>query len=74
VGPVRGDAHAAGLRFRLRDIGGKRSIRVVYRGSVPDQFKVGRDVVATGTLKSGRLASNSITTKCPSKYSSRQDR
>ena len=44
VGPVRGDAHAGGLRFRLKDISGrsKASVQVLYTGSVPDLFKVGR--------------------------------
>ena len=43
VGPVTGDARADGLRFKLRDIQGDRDVPVVYTGSVPDLFKVGRE-------------------------------
>jgi cytochrome c-type biogenesis protein CcmE len=73
VGPVTGDAHAGGMRFRLRDIrgGGRETVTVVYRGSVPDQFKVGRDLVVDGSLRSGSFVAvpGSMVTKCPSKYS-----
>ena len=70
VGPVRGDAHArGGLRFALRDIDGKsRTVPVVFHGSVPDLFKVGRHVNVTGTYAGGRVAATELTTKCPSKY------
>ncbi len=70
VGPVTGDAHSAGgLRFSLRDIGKSGpTVPVVYRGSVPDMFKVGRDVNATGKLEGGTLVATAMTTKCPSKY------
>jgi cytochrome c-type biogenesis protein CcmE len=72
VGPVRGDAHAGGLHFRLRDVGGtsKASVRVRYTGSVPDLFKVGRQIVLDGRLRVGTFVSEpgSMITKCPSKY------
>lgn len=70
VGPVTGDAHAGGLRFRVRDIGGKTSVPVVYAGSVPDLFKVGRHVVVDGRLRDGSFVAvpNTLITKCPSKY------
>jgi cytochrome c-type biogenesis protein CcmE len=68
-----GDAHsAAGMRFRLRDVTGNRGTRadVVYHGTVPDLFKVGREVVVTGSLQNGTFVANdgSLSTKCPSKY------
>jgi cytochrome c-type biogenesis protein CcmE len=69
VGPVRGDAHVDGLRFGLRDVKGAATIAVVYRGSVPDLFRKGRDVVVTGELRSGVFVADSLSTKCPSKYS-----
>src|SRR3970282_1550024 len=52
VDPVTGDAHAGGLRFRLKDIGSKSKARVTvrYTGSVPDLFKVGRHIVIDGRL------------------------
>jgi cytochrome c-type biogenesis protein CcmE len=72
VGPVTGDAHATGMRFRLKDIGGGSAQRVPvsYRGSVPDLFKVGRHVVVEGTLQNGVFVAKpgSLVTKCPSKY------
>ena len=72
VGPVRGDAHAAGLRFRLRDIAGASSVRVPirYTGSVPDLFKVGRHIVVSGRVQNGVFVAEpgSMITKCPSKY------
>ena len=76
VGPVRGDAHAGGLRFRLKDISGrsKASVQVLYTGSVPDLFKVGRHVVVDGELQRGTFVAQpgSLITKCPSKYAPKQ--
>ncbi len=76
VGPVTGDAHAGGLRFKLRDIGdGSRATVVVrYTGSVPDLFKVGRHVVVDGRLLRGTFVAEpgSMITKCPSKYAPKQ--
>ena len=74
VGPVHGAGYSsAGLRFAVADIGAKQatSVRVVYRGSVPDLFKVGRDVVVDGTYRNGLFVAkrNTLVTKCPSKYS-----
>ena len=72
VGPVTGDAHAGGLRFELRDIGGqsRTSVPVRYSGSVPDLFKVGRHIVVDGRLRNGMFVAEpgSMITKCPSKY------
>lgn len=70
LSPLRGDAHEAGLRFRLRDINGTGSVQVVYTGSVPDLFAVGRDVSVRGKLQNGLFVAerNSLVTKCPSKY------
>jgi cytochrome c-type biogenesis protein CcmE len=72
VGPVRGDAHGAGLRFRLRDISGdsKASVKVLYTGSVPDLFRTGRHIVVDGELRNGAFVAEpgSMITKCPSKY------
>jgi cytochrome c-type biogenesis protein CcmE len=70
VGPIRGDAAGAGLRFRLRDIGGRATVPVVYRGSVPDLFAAGRHVFLSGELRDGVFvgAPGSLVTKCPSKY------
>jgi cytochrome c-type biogenesis protein CcmE len=71
VGPVTGDAHQGGLRFELRDIKGTKTVPVVYLGSVPDLFKVGREVMLKGELAHGTFVAekDSLVTKCPSKYS-----
>ncbi|HEX6663209.1 MAG TPA: cytochrome c maturation protein CcmE [Gaiellaceae bacterium] len=70
VGRTSGDAHAAGLRFTLRDVNGIATVPVVYKGSVPDLFRSGRDVVVDGKLTGGVFVAvpNTLVTKCPSKY------
>ena len=69
-GPVTGDAKTdSGLRFALHNIKGESPVvPIVYRGSVPDLFKVGRDVNLTGHLEGGSFVADQMTTKCPSKY------
>jgi cytochrome c-type biogenesis protein CcmE len=74
VGPVHGSGYSSrGLRFAVSDIGGAAStaVPVVYRGSVPDLFKVGRHVVVDGRYRSGVFVArrDTLVTKCPSKYS-----
>jgi cytochrome c-type biogenesis protein CcmE len=75
VGPVTGDAHSqGGLRFMIRDIetsksGKPATVAVVFHGTVPDMFKAGRDVNASGKLERGSFVADGLTTKCPSKYS-----
>ncbi|HMI29005.1 MAG TPA: cytochrome c maturation protein CcmE [Gaiellaceae bacterium] len=70
VGKPAGDAHAGGLRFLLRDRHAMASVPVVYKGSVPDLFKTGREVVVDGRLRNGVFVAvpNTLVTKCPSKY------
>ena len=75
VGPVTGDPHAGGMRFRLRDIQGssRDRVTVLYRGSVPDQFKVDRELVVEGQLRNGTFVAEpgTMVTKCPSKYTAK---
>ena len=70
LGPVSGDSHEGGLHFRLKDIDGKATVAVVYTGSKPDLFRVGRHVYLKGTLENGTFVGqrDSLVTKCPSKY------
>jgi cytochrome c-type biogenesis protein CcmE len=70
VGPREGDPRGAGLRFNVRDIEGTATVPVVYKGSVPDLFKVGREVYMKGQLVDGVFVAtkDSLVTKCPSKY------
>jgi cytochrome c-type biogenesis protein CcmE len=73
IGPLKGDSHQPkGLQFKLHNINGTSpTIPVVYHGSVPDLFKVGRDVNLTGTMKGEAFVATALTTKCPSKYTSK---
>jgi cytochrome c-type biogenesis protein CcmE len=70
VGKPTGDGHQQALRFTIRDRDGTATVPVVYRGSVPDLFKTGREVVVDGRLVDGTLRAvpGSLVTKCPSKY------
>jgi cytochrome c-type biogenesis protein CcmE len=45
-------------------------VSVTYRGTVPDLYDVGREVVVTGAMTNGTFAAenDSLSTKCPSKY------
>ncbi len=67
----RGDLHL----FRVREREGSASVPVTYRGSVPDPFREGREVIVTvrrdasGTFVGEK---DSLITKCPSKFESKQ--
>ena len=67
-----GDPHSPrGMRFVLRNVtGGSVRATVLYHGTVPDPYRVGREVVVTGRLRNGVFVAQngSLTTKCPSKY------
>ena len=56
--------------FRLRDPKGTATVRVRYADSLPDQFKVGRDLQVKGRLVNGVFVGEpgTMVTKCPSKY------
>jgi cytochrome c-type biogenesis protein CcmE len=68
VGPVQRQGQT--YRFGLRDVKGTATVRVVYTGSVSDQFRIGRDVYLRGRLDHGVFVGekDSLVTKCPSKY------
>jgi cytochrome c-type biogenesis protein CcmE len=64
-----GDAHAQGLRFRVRDRSGTESVVVLYKGDVPDLFRSGREISVDGRLRNGVFRGvYPLVTKCPSKY------
>jgi cytochrome c-type biogenesis protein CcmE len=69
-GPITGDPHAGGMHFTLEDFDGPETVKVVYTGSKPDLFAVGRHVYLRGTLSGGTFVGkeDSLVTKCPSKY------
>jgi cytochrome c-type biogenesis protein CcmE len=71
VGPITGDPYAAsGQRFRMQDIGGRKSVQVLYRGDEGPLFKTGNPILVTGKLSGGVFVAqrDSMLTKCPSKY------
>ena len=56
--------------FRVRDRNGHTSVPVRYRGSVPDPFKEGREIVVD-VRKQGSVfvgERDTLVTKCPSKF------
>jgi cytochrome c-type biogenesis protein CcmE len=60
-----------GLRFTVLDKADPaKKVVVQYRGQVPDQFKVGREVVVTGKLQDGvfQAKNDSLLALCPSKF------
>jgi cytochrome c-type biogenesis protein CcmE len=75
VGRVSGDPRQGGLRFRVRDVEGTAAVPVVYRGSVPDMFRTGRDISLRGELQNGTFVAvpGTMKTKCPSKYSAKKE-
>jgi cytochrome c-type biogenesis protein CcmE len=61
----------AGLRFVVKDKKyPAKTVDVLYRGTVPDTFRAGREVVVTGKLENGTFVAdrNGLTTLCPSKF------
>jgi len=73
IGPLKGDAHLQqGLQFKLHNINGvSPTVPIIYHGSVPDLFEVGRDVNVTGHLEGASFVATALTTKCPSKYTTK---
>lgn len=61
------------LSFRVADRAGTASIPVTYKGTVPDPFREGREVIVTGEVKDGTFVAKpgSLITKCPSKFSNK---
>ena len=77
AGPISGE-QGERFAFYVADRDGKHRTKVDYRGSVPDAFRVGRNVIVTGRLKldarSGehvfQAEPGTLVTKCPSKFES----
>jgi cytochrome c-type biogenesis protein CcmE len=64
-------ADAMGVSFMLVDKDQTaKTIRVDFKGAVPDTFKPGVEVIVEGGVNpaSGAFAANTLMTKCPSKY------
>lgn len=53
--------------FYIKDETG-REMKVVYDGTIPNNFEVATSVVVTGKYEGGYFHAKDILTKCPSKY------
>ena len=62
------------VRFTVRDVQGTARVPVTYTGSVPDLFRIGRDITVNGRLQNGVFVGkkDTLVTKCPSKYTKRE--
>lgn len=68
-GSLQQEAGGFNLKFTIVDVDGGESIPVVYRGVVPDSFKVGNEVVVEGHLDAtGIFQAQTLMPKCSSKY------
>jgi cytochrome c-type biogenesis protein CcmE len=69
---VKGSVHREGaiLHFAVADRAGGTAVPLAYTGIVPDPFREGREVIVNVEKQGGRYVgeSNSLITKCPSKY------
>ena len=66
-----------GIAFRVVDRDGAgESLPVTYKGTVPDPFRGGREIVLTGAIgKNGVFVGEpeTLITKCPSKFTTNSD-
>ncbi|MCX6151834.1 MAG: cytochrome c maturation protein CcmE [Ignavibacteriales bacterium] len=53
--------------FYMKDAQGKE-MKVIYNGSIPNNFETATSVVVTGKYKDGCFHATDVLTKCPSKY------
>lgn len=67
VAPGSIEKHGEILRFEVQEDGEK--ITVEYKGTMPNSFQDGADVIADGELKDNNVFfAKSLLVKCPSKY------
>jgi cytochrome c-type biogenesis protein CcmE len=65
-----------GIAFRVVDReGGGRALPVTYKGTVPDPFRGGREIVLTGSVENGTFVGEpeTLITKCPSKFTTKSN-
>ncbi|MGN6816342.1 MAG: cytochrome c maturation protein CcmE domain-containing protein [Solirubrobacterales bacterium] len=63
-----------GIAFRVVDRDGTgKPLPVTYKGTVPDPFRGGREIVLTGSVQSGTFVGEpeTLITKCPSKFTTK---
>lgn len=61
------DIQKGTFSFFLKDNYGKE-LKVIYKGSIPNNFEISTSVVVTGKYTGSYLDATDILTKCPSKY------
>jgi cytochrome c-type biogenesis protein CcmE len=65
-----------GIAFRVVDREGSgQAMPVTYKGTVPDPFRGGREIVLTGSLQNGTFVGEpeTLITKCPSKFTTQSN-
>lgn len=65
-----------GIAFRVVDRDEtSRALPVTYKGTVPDPFRGGREIVLTGQMKNGTFVGEpeTLITKCPSKFTTKSN-
>jgi cytochrome c-type biogenesis protein CcmE len=65
-----------GIAFRVEDReGASRTLPVTYTGTVPDPFRGGREIILHGSMESGTFVGDpeTLSTKCPSKFTTKND-
>lgn len=65
-----------GIAFKVVDRDGTgKSLPVTYKGTVPDPFRGGREIVLTGSVENGTFVGEpeTLITKCPSKFTTKSD-
>ncbi|MFZ1290295.1 MAG: cytochrome c maturation protein CcmE [Melioribacteraceae bacterium] len=58
--------------FYMKDFLGNE-MKVIYNGTIPNNFESATSVVVTGKYKNGYFHADDILTKCPSKYEEQFD-
>ncbi len=58
--------------FFMKDAAGTE-IKVVYKGTIPNNFESSTSVVVTGKYRNDQFEATEILTKCPSKYEEQFD-
>jgi cytochrome c-type biogenesis protein CcmE len=73
-GSIRDEGEGIAFRVVDRD-GGAPGLPVTYAGTVPDPFRGGREIVLTGEVRDGTFVGEpeTLTTKCPSKFTTKSD-
>ena len=60
------------FRFVMKDADGTE-MKVVYKGTIPNNFESSTSVVVTGKYRNNQFEATEILTKCPSKYEEQFD-